>query len=403
MKFMPLKEVCSKIIDCPHESPQWLREGIPVIRNFNLIDGQLNTNELYYVDEKTYKKRTRRATPIAGDIIFSREAPIGNCAIVPDNFQCCLGQRLVLLRVNYNVCTPEYLLAALLSNYVKKQVDQVSKTGSIVSNFAIGDLEKLMIPIAENQTEVSSFFSAVNEKIIKNKDNISIISKILNLIYDYWFIQFDFPDPNGNPYKSSGGAMEWNAELKREIPSGWKVTKLSELACKGKEYSYTNHECVPTFDLSVMPSSNMLLSDFNESTNFSTNLFELKKGDILFGSIRPYLRKAGIAPCDGAVAGTVHVVRPKRKEDYNFLAMTLCNERMFKYAIAACQGTKMPVVSIDSILDYKVAYDENIVEKFNLFDIRNVFSNTAVEIHELSSLRDFLLPMLMNGQVKVTA
>lgn len=123
-----------------------------------------------YVDESTYTKRTRRAVPSAGDIIFSREAPIGNCAIVPADFKCCLGQRLVLLRVNREICSPEYLLAALLSDFVKTQIFQVEKSGSIVSNFNISDLGDLIIPIIDRQESVASVSDTLNKKLLINKN-----------------------------------------------------------------------------------------------------------------------------------------------------------------------------------------------------------------------------------------
>ena len=88
----------------------------------------------------------------------------------------------------------------------------------------------------------------------------------------------------------------------------------------------------------------------------------MEKGDILFGSIRPYLKKACIAPCDGAVAGTVHCFRPIKADDYNFVAITICNERMFSYATSASQGTKMPVVTVDTIMDYKEPYNATVAQ-----------------------------------------
>ena len=228
IKMMPLKQVCSGIIDCPHESPEWLSKGIPVIRNFNLVDGQIDMSDASYVDESTYTKRTRRAVPSAGDIIFSREAPIGNCAIVPADFKCCLGQRLVLLRVNREICSPEYLLAALLSDFVKTQIFQVEKSGSIVSNFNISDLGDLIIPIIDRQESVASVSDTLNKKLLINKNICAELEAMVKTLYDYWFTQFDFPDENGKPYRSSGGEMVWNDQLKREIPKGWKAENIQK-------------------------------------------------------------------------------------------------------------------------------------------------------------------------------
>ena len=257
------------------------------------------------------------------------------------------------------------------------------------------------IPEIELQNYIATILDSIKIKKEVNKAICADLEAMAKLVYDYWFVQFDFPDENGKPYKSSGGKMVWNEELKREIPEGWEVKSIKDLAIEGKTTPYTEVKSIPTMDLSVMPSGSMMLSRLNDSINFSTNLFEMKRDDILFGSIRPYLKKAGIAPCDGAVAGTIHSFRPKNADDYNFLAITICNDRMFQYAVSSSQGTKMPVVTIDSIMDYKVAYDNSVSKKFNRLNFKEMMSKCILENQQLASLRDFLLPMLMNGQVTV--
>lgn len=107
VNFVPLKQLCIEVIDCPHSSPKWQKEGIPVIRNYNLKDGKIDLTNMSYVDEETYKKRIKRANPEYKDLVISREAPMGVAAIVPPDFKCCMGQRLVLLKVNKKICIPD--------------------------------------------------------------------------------------------------------------------------------------------------------------------------------------------------------------------------------------------------------------------------------------------------------
>ena len=223
----------------------------------------------------------------------------------------------------------------------------------------------------------------------------------MKLLYDYWFTQFDFPDKNGNPYQTSGGKMVWNSELKREIPADWSVKSLSDILIKNTEtFDYKSE--LPAIDLSVMPSDSIALEELNSSRNFNTNLYVMHQGDILFGSIRPYLHKAGFAPCDGVVAGTVHSYKTKKQDDYNFALFTLCRNTFFDYAVNVSAGTKMPVINSDSLLAYKVAYCPEIVEKFNSFSVIDTIAKNIQESQRLISLRDWLLPMLMNGQITVS-
>ena len=228
-EFLELDKIC-RIVDCPHESPEWKKNGgVTVIRNFNLVDGRIDLSNHFYVDEETYEKRVRRSVPEAGDIIFSREAPIGNCAIIPDGFKCCLGQRLVLLKVDRNICDPEYLLAMLMSDFVKQQIDQVAKTGSIVSNFAIGDLKKLIIPISDNKKEISKITKLSGDLISCEKKIHNTLSSLNELIYSYWFNQYNFPDSSQKPYCDNGGKMHYDEKVHACIPDGWNVVKIADL------------------------------------------------------------------------------------------------------------------------------------------------------------------------------
>ncbi|MCI6705361.1 MAG: restriction endonuclease subunit S [Erysipelotrichaceae bacterium] len=171
MHFVKLKDICTDIVDCPHSTPVWNKEkGIRVIRNFNLKNGALDFTDGYYVDKETFLKRTKRAVPEELDIVISREAPMGTVAIIPKGLKCCLGQRLVLLKVNKSLCNPFYLLEVLMSDYVQKQFKIANSTGSIVSNLCIPDLMNITIPIIDNQNQVANILQTLSSKIQLNRN-----------------------------------------------------------------------------------------------------------------------------------------------------------------------------------------------------------------------------------------
>lgn len=144
-EWRTLEEVAG-IYDCPHSSPKWKEQGIPVIRNYNLKCGHIDSSRLSYVDETDYAERTKRVVPQKDDVLFSREAPIGNIGLIPEGFQCCQGQRIVLLRFNKNI-VPRFIVHLFQSNLIKKQYQMIQGQGATVSNFGIGDLRKLRIPV----------------------------------------------------------------------------------------------------------------------------------------------------------------------------------------------------------------------------------------------------------------
>lgn len=165
LPFATLDDLCSNVIDCSHETPQWKSEGFRVLRNFNLDEGNLDFSKGFYVDEETFQRRIRRARPTEDDVIVSREAPMGKIGIIPGGLECCLGQRLVLLRADQSKCNPKYLAFALMSEYAQTQFCRADTTGSTVSNLTIPDLRRLVLPLHPQHNQVGEFLWKINQLI----------------------------------------------------------------------------------------------------------------------------------------------------------------------------------------------------------------------------------------------
>ena len=404
MKKIKLGDV-AKIITGPFgsqlHSSDYVTKGIALVMPINIGDRYIIEDSIAKISELDAKRLSRYKLEL-GDIVYSRRGDVEKCALVRKrNVGFLCGTGCLRIRVDKNLISPDFLSLYLSQNYIKKWVLDNSN-GATMPNLNSETLIHLPLnlPSLEIQKKISTILSAFDEKISINKKINATLEAMAKTIYDYWFLQFDFPDENGKPYKSSGGKMIYNAELKREIPFGWEVKKLSSLLIKNST-PFNYQTTAPTIDLSVMPSNSISLDKLNSSDLFSTNLFEMKEGDILFGSIRPYLKKAGIAPCDGVFAGTIYSYKVKNFSDYNFALSTLCNENFFNYAIQISTGTRMPAVNNEVLLSYKVAYSEKIAELFNRIDIKKFICKNCQENFKLETLRDFLLPMLMNGQVKI--
>lgn len=327
-------------------------------------------------------------------IVFTRVT--GECF---RGFSGVLHNNLFNVKLTSDEITEDYLFTVLQSDFIKKQAFK-AMSSSVVPDLSHEKFKSMIIPVPDKNTqrEISNVYLSLVEKIKNNNFIIAELDAMAKTLYDYWFLQFEFPNEEGKPYKSSGGKMVYNEQLKREIPEGWEVKKLGELLTK-QNRNFNYDKVVNTVDLSIMPTNSLSLNELNKSNLFDTNLFGLKKYDILFGSIRPYLKKACIAPCDGAVAGTVHCYTVNKESDYNFSLITLCSDNLFKFAVNNSKGTKMPVVSSDDLLEYLVVYNEDTVELFNSLNLKKIISNNIIQNQELTSLRDFLLPLLMNGQV----
>lgn len=174
MNNTKLKNLCISITDCPHSTPLWTDKGRLVLRNFNIKKGHLDFSSVFYTDDDHYFTRIRRNRPESGDIVITREAPMGEACIIPAGFECCLGQRMVLLKSNTNLVVSKYLLYALLSDFVQLQIKLNGGTGTTVSNLRIPYLENLSIPIPPlpEQQKIADILSTVDEHISETESLI---------------------------------------------------------------------------------------------------------------------------------------------------------------------------------------------------------------------------------------
>lgn len=389
-----LEELCTGIIDCPHSTPKWQDKGIPVIRNYNLKDGKIDCTNLSFVSEEDYKERVKRAIPEESDIIISREAPMGVVGIVPKEFQCCLGQRLVLLKIDKSKCLPKYLLYTLMSEYVQVQIRRINQTGSIVSNLNISSLRELKIPLHnfEEQRKITNILSAIDDKIQINNQINQELEAMTKTLYDYWFVQFDYPDQNGKPYKSSGGKMVYNPELKREIPEGWGVESVSNLLDKvTKAEKIENNSIEIIGRIPVIDQSQKYIAGF---TNNENALLQPQNGHVIFGDHTRVVKYINFDYARGA-DGT-QVLISKNENISNVLLYHMIEDfDLSNYGYARhFKFLKEKIVIVpDKEVSSKFETQANVIyEKIK----NNIFEN-----QELTQLRDWLLPMLMNGQVKV--
>lgn len=379
-----------------------------------------NYTDVYYnwsITENYYNKmmtstasenEIKKYALVKGDVAITKDSEtkvdIGQSTYIADEVEdLVLGYHCALIRPNEKIVLGAYINAYLHTKFATKYFENnASGSGQryTLTLDSINDFQ-IYVPSLAKQKEIVKLLSDIDRKIEINNVINDNLQQQLKLMYDYWFNQFDFPNEEGKPYRASGGAMEWSPDLQREIPASWSCVPLEDILQRNSEaFDFSSIE--PTVDLSIMPSGSIALDQVNRSDKFSTNLFRMNEGDILFGSIRPYLKKAGIAPCKGVVAGTIHSFRVKKESDYNFALFTLCGKAFFDYAVRVSTGTKMPIVSLDSIMSYKVPYSESIVRRFNRIDVRHLICSNVQETQKLASFRDWLLPMLMNGQATIS-
>lgn len=395
-----------------HEE-DYVSEGTPIVTVEHLGDTNFTHQNLPFVSEAD-TKRLSKYILIEGDIVFSRVGSIDRNVYVDKNHEGWMfSGRCIRVRVDKNKVNPKYLSYYFKQNSFKKMMMNlaVGATMPSLNTKIMNSIELDLLP-RENQDKIANILSAIDDKIqINNKidQELEVMAKTL---YDYWFVQFDFPDQNGNPYRSSGGKMVYNPELKREIPEGWGVEKLGELAQfkNGINYEKTSSgsEKVKIINVRNISSSTIFINqtDLDEiflendkSTNFIVN-----EGMILItrSGIPGATRLVSELEAKTVYSGFIIASEVNDLINKNLIFYYLKNvEEVLKNQSA---GTIMKNISQSVLTDMTVSLPpQNVLLKFNsiIDNLLEQMKNIQRQNQELTKLRDWLLPMLMNGQVKV--
>ena len=346
---------------------------------------------------------------------------IGVATYIADDFDnVVLGYHCALIIPNSAVVDGKYLNAFMHTRYIQKYFENnASGSGQryTLSNDTIGNIP-VLLPSIDEQHTIGKVLADIDRKIELNKrinDNLEAMAKQL---YDYWFVQFDFPNEEGKPYKSSGGTMVWNEKLKREIPQGWDISDVKSLIEPiERGVSYSSDEIL---DTSATPMIN--LACFSKAGNYRLGEMKYFSGNIPETKL--------ISPMDMLIActdmtqGADIIGRPilvsNEFEQYTFstdlalvipkgklkmyLYYTLRTPFYHKYIRPFASGTTVKHLNLIGVENYVLPIPPTgIQSKFEdtISPIKEQQSKNLNEIVELTKQRDELLPLLMNGQASV--
>ena len=209
--------------------------GVPIIRGNNLTTDFKKFNDDGFVFLTEEKADELKSDAIKGDILFTAAGTIGQVGMIPQSAKYdryVISNKQLRFRVDPEKADPDYVYYWLASPWIYKTIID-RNTGSTVPLINLGIIKSLPVSLPKDiieQKKIASVLAKIDEKIALNNRINTELEAMAKTLYDYWFVQFDFPDDNGKPYKTSGGKMEYNATLKREIPVGWKIKKISEIA-----------------------------------------------------------------------------------------------------------------------------------------------------------------------------
>lgn len=373
-----------------HGTPNYDENGtVYFINGNNLVNGkiQINANTLKITEEEANKiKRDLNEKTL----LLSINGTLGNIALY-NHEKITLGKSACFLNVKEE--KDKIFLKYVLSTKEFKKYMQLVATGSTIKNLAPSQVANYEFELKDNvdKYKVSNLLSSIDNKIENNNKINAELESLAKTIYDYWFLQFEFPNEEGKPYKSSGGKMVWNKELKREIPEGWAVKKLNSIA------NLYQPEILPSNLMKedgkyFVYGANGIVGRYNKFNHEHPEIAICCRGASC-GNYLMTLPKSWIT-------GNSMVVTPKDSsvtKEYLYHSLRYIDIKRYVTGSAQPQITRSNLDGIKVVIPpfKSLEHFSNKAEK-----IRNELIKNINENNELSSLRDFLLPMLMNGQVQ---
>jgi type I restriction enzyme S subunit len=407
-------------------------KGIPVIRGNNLSTGGEKFKDDGFVFITREKADELNCYAIKNDLIFTAVGTIGQVGIIDEKLkydEYVISNKQLRVRFDNNKITPLFAYYWFSSYWIQKLILQ-RNVGSTVPLINLSVLKGLPITLPKTinvQNRIVEVLENISLKIeLNNKINIEL-EAMAKTLYDYWFVQFDFPNANGKPYKSSGGKMVWNAELKRGIPEGWDVNTLSSYINYdksgdwGKEQEEGNYNqkvyCVRGADINGLngkgelktPERYILEKNLFKTLDPHDLIVEISGGSPVQSTGRlAYITEETLHRFDAPIICSNFCKAVTLKSKYYFYNFVFQWNSIYDAGVlfgyeGKTSGIKNLLFESFVSSHYTAIPPIELAEKFYDFmkPIQIKKEKNLKENQELASLRDWLLPMLMNGQVSV--
>jgi type I restriction enzyme S subunit len=435
--YIKASEYYTKITDGTHDSPKQQAIGRYLITSKHIKGRTIDFDTAYFISDADFKKINERSKVEQWDVIVSMIGEYCGFSYIERDAEINYAVKNVGIFKAATQIEAEWLYYYLSSPIGKQKLKQI-KSGSSQPYLSLGGLRNLPILQPSNNTIKSNIvylLSSLDSKIALNNRINAELEAMAKTVYDYWFVQFDFPfdfaqgkpSAEGKPYKSSGGKMIWSEELKREVPEGWEVSLIADWILKDKngdwgkeslEGNYTEHvSCIRGADINGLngkgecnpPERYILEKNSNKQLSSHDLIVEISGGSPTQSTGRlAYLIDETLNRFDNPLicSNFCKAIELKNKKQlFNFVYnwnRLYDNGVLFGYE-GKTSGIKN--LLFDSFVNsYWVALPpQELVNKFYdlMLDIEKKKQKALKENQQLSSLRDWLLPMLMNGQVKV--
>ena len=395
-----------------HQS-DYVEQGIPVVMPQDIDNRKVNYASINYVSNEDAIRLERYKT-IINDILYARRGDVEKHAFIKekDNGVLC-GTGCLRVRITTSEVEPEFISFFLNREETRKWL-VTHAVGTNMPNLNTDILSDVPIayPLLEEQRRIVQVLNSLDEKIALNSAVNDNLEQQLMLLYDYWFTQFDFPDNDGNPYQTSGGKMVWNDNLKRNIPENWKVQSvisncLSSIIKPGVEI-FNTKTYLATADVKGTSISTGTIVDYdgresraNMQPSINSVWFAKMKNSIK----HLYLNKEMQPIISSSILSTGFCGLQCNEISFEYIASYVSNAYFEIHKDMLAHGATQEAVNNDDLAGVHIIIPEDTVLRAYHETTQAIYaqiSKNVCENQELVKLRDWLLPMLMNGQATIS-
>ncbi len=421
-EWRKLNQLCTKITDGSHFSPVGVESGYPMLSVKDMKGNGFDYSNCKFINEDDYKSLIRNdCKPLKNDILIAKDGSyLKHVFVIENEREEAILSSIGILRPNLKLIDPYYIKYYLDSDFVKREVAKKYVSGSALPRIILKNFGEILVPYIEKtkQTSIVNVLKSIDSKIALNNRINAELEAMAKTVYDYWFVQFDFPfdfaqgkpSAEGKPYKNSGGKMVWSEELKREVPEGWEVDNLFKIANLegGGTPSKIKNEYwggnIPFYtpsdynnEVFVMDTESSITKSGLE--NCSSKLFPKRT---IFITARGTVGNIAITAKDTAMNQSCYAFCNHKEYSYTYLYYTV--KSLINSLKAKSAGSVFNSIVTNDIKFTRITIAPKTLVKQYSDIVEPLFAKILLnqqENQQLSSLRDWLLPMLMNGQVKV--
>jgi len=412
-KFLSLLDAGIQLIDCVHKTPPAVGSGLPYVAIPQMKNGELDLKNARKISFDDYQEWTKKARPQPNDMVLSRRCNPGETAFVREGMEFALGQNLVLLRADDKQVKKEFLRWLVRSHLWWEQIEKFKNVGAVFDSLRCADVPKFELPIPplDEQRDIAEILGALDDKIEINRRMNDTLEAMARSIFKDWFVDYGPTRAKVEGCKPYLAPEIWDlfpdALDDDDKPVGWSTGSLDGVANSprtGVQPSDVSSD-TPYLGLEHMPRRSIALTDWESAGKVTSSKCAFLAGDFLFGKLRPYFHKVGVAPLDGICSTDIVVVRPKAEKWRAFTIACISTSDFVDYTDRTSTGTKMPRTNWKTMGRYEcIIPDGPVVRSFDeiVWPMVERITTNIRENQTLAQTRDLLLPKLISGKIRLS-